>query len=133
MSRVSAPPKPQTPGQANPHLRPRTETGRSKLKTWRRRPSRLGAFTWEKWWRVFWAILPWLAFLRSLTILGLSAVELSNSARLGLKNASAAMLCMCCSLDPRWQRCRAHFRANLLASWWAHILLTGEYRWPRRR
>ena len=34
---------------------------------------------------------------------------------------------------PRWQRCRAHFRANLLASLWAHIPLTGEYRWPKRR
>ena len=46
MSRVSAPPKPQTPGQADPPLRHRTETGRSKLKTWRRLPSRIGAFTW---------------------------------------------------------------------------------------
>ena len=60
MFRVSAPPNPQTPGQADPLLRPRTKVGQGRFKAWRRRLSRLGAFIWEKWWRVFWAILFWL-------------------------------------------------------------------------
>ena len=55
-------PNRRPPGQAGPPLRPRTKVGKSKFKARRRRLSRLGAFIWEKWWRVFWAILFWLAF-----------------------------------------------------------------------
>ena len=43
MFRVSAPPKPQTPGQADPSLRPRTEVGQGKFKAWGQRLSRLDA------------------------------------------------------------------------------------------
>ena len=53
---------------------------------------RSGAFIWEKWWRVFWASLLWLAFLCSLTARGLSGVELVTSdAHQGLKNAISAV------------------------------------------
>ena len=72
-------PNRRPPGQVDPPFQPRTKVGKSKFTAWRRRLSRLGAFIWEKWWRVFWAILFWLAFLRSLTTLGLSGVELSTS------------------------------------------------------
>ena len=52
----------------------------------------------------------WLAFLRSLTARGLSGVELVTSdAHQGLKNAIAAVFA-----GASWQRCRTHFRANLL-------------------
>ena len=71
---------------------------------------RSGAFIWEKWWRVFWASLLWLAFLCSLTARGLSGVELVTSdAHQGLKNAIAAVF-----TGASWQRCRTHFMANLL-------------------
>ena len=103
-------PNRRPPGQADPPFQPRTKVGKSKFTAWRRRLSRLGAFIWEKWWRVFWAILFWLAFLRSLTTLGLSGVELVISdAHQGLKNAIAAMFA-----GASWQRCRTHFMANLL-------------------
>ena len=103
-------PNRRPPGQADPLLRPRTKVGQGRFKAWRRRLSRLGAFIWEKWWRVFWAILFWLAFLRSLTTLGLSGVELVTSdAHQGLKNAIAAVFA-----GSNWQRCRTHFMANLL-------------------
>ncbi len=71
---------------------------------------RSGAFVGEKWWRVFWASLLWLAFLCSLTARGLSGVELVVSdAHQGLKNAIAVVFA-----GGSWQRCRTHFMANLL-------------------
>ena len=52
----------------------------------------------------------WPAFLRSLTVRGLSGVELVTSdANQGLKNAIAAVFA-----GASWQRCRTHFMANLL-------------------
>ena len=101
-------PNRRPPGQADPPFQPGTKVGKSKFTAWRL--SRLGAFIWKKWWRVFWAILFWLAFLRSLTTLGLSGVELVTSdAHQGLKNAIAAVFA-----GASWQRCRTHFMANLL-------------------
>ena len=41
MFRVSAPPKPQPPGQADPPFRPRTRVGQGKYQVWRWRLSRI--------------------------------------------------------------------------------------------
>ena len=101
-------PNRRPPGQADLPLPPHTEVCKSKFKCWRRRLSRLGAFIWEKWSRVFWGILFWLAFLRSLTTRGLSW-SCPPSAHQGLKNDIAAMLA-----GSNWQRCRTHFMPNLL-------------------
>ena len=114
MFRVSAPPKPQTPGQADPPLRPRTKVGQGRFKASRRRLSRLNAGRALSFGRSGGAFSGpasfWLTFLLSSTGRVLGGVQLATSdAHQGLKNVIAAVFA-----GANGQRCPTHFMTNLL-------------------